>query len=135
MRRTGSDSRYERELGRKEWETIAIDVSATLWRGRVELALGGVLTALTLLLGQWTGGVLAVSAVVAVVGGTLVVRQARHRIVGWLGRVRVRRAWDDAVLDTGAARQPASRSTGRLPSTPWPPARCCGARATRLFGR
>lgn len=76
---------------RADWEALALDLAAAAWRCRVELGLLGALVVTQVLLGQWVGGVVAGAVVLAVVGGLLAVRPARHRITRLLRHARVRR--------------------------------------------
>lgn len=95
-----------RERARVECEALSRDVGAGLWRWRVELLLSVLVAAVWMLLAAVVGGVVAGVVVLVAVGGLLLARPARHRTIRLLHAARVRRGWERAVLDVGAATGP-----------------------------
>jgi hypothetical protein len=94
-----------RRRAQAEWEALALGLAAAAWWCRVELALLGGMVGAHLVLARWLGGAVA-AAVVGAVGALLAVRPVRHRVTAVLHGARIRRAWDRAVLDAGAAPGP-----------------------------
>src|SRR5215218_1968453 len=95
-----------RREAQAEWEALALGLAAAAWWCRVELALLGGMVVVHVVLARWLGGPVAAAVVVGAVGALLAVRPVRHRLATVLRGARVRRAWDRAVLDAGAARGP-----------------------------
>src|SRR5215218_6856328 len=95
-----------RREAQAEWEALALGLAAAAWWCRVELALLGGMVVVHVVLARWLGGPVAAAVVVGAVGALLAVRPVRHRIATVLHGARVRRAWDRAVLDAGAATGP-----------------------------
>lgn len=95
-----------RRQAQAEWETLALDLAAVTWRCRVELALLGGVAGAQSLLARQLGDPAAGAVVVAALAGLLAVRPVRRRVISVLRRARVRRAWDRAVIDAGAAKGP-----------------------------
>jgi hypothetical protein len=125
MRTHGTYRARERARGeaRAEWEALALGLAAAAWRCRVELALLGGLVVAHVVLAQQLGGPVAAAVIVGVMGTLLAVRSVRRRITTVLHVARVRRAWDRAVLDAGAATGP-FRGPRALAVTLSPPASC-----------
>jgi hypothetical protein len=94
---------WRRHDARGEWEALGLEALATAWRWRLELALLGGVAVIWLAVAEWLGRPVAGAAVVIGVGGMLAVRASRHLIVRALGCSRVRRAWERAAVDAGAA--------------------------------
>src|SRR5215207_3352932 len=95
-----------RRQAQAEWEALVLGLAAAAWWCRVELALLGGMVAAHVVLARWLGGPVAAAVVVGAAGALLAVRPVRHRITVVLHGARVRRAWDRAVLDAGAATGP-----------------------------
>src|SRR5688500_1241623 len=95
-----------REQARVEWEALARDLVAGLWRWRVELLVTAVMGTVWLVLRSVVDGLVAGAVAAVAVGGRVQVRTARDRTLRLFAAVRVRRAWERAVLDVGAARGP-----------------------------
>jgi hypothetical protein len=105
MRLAGRHGWVERHRpeARGEWEVLGVEAVATAWRWRLELAFIGGVAFIWLMLAGLLGRLPAGAAVLAVIGGLLAVRAGRRPIVRTLGRSRVRRAWERAAVDAGAA--------------------------------
>ena len=99
-----------RERPARRWrgdgETLLHDLAVGLWRWRVELAGAVVLVVAWRLLARGLGDVPAAVAVAALAAGVLVEPRSRRWLLEGLGRARVRRSWDHAVVDAGAAASP-----------------------------
>jgi hypothetical protein len=95
-----------RRPAQAEWEELALGLAAMAWRCRVELALLGGLAVIHMVLARSLGGPVAAAVVVGAVGALLTLRPVRRRATQTLHRARIRRAWDRAVLDAGAATGP-----------------------------
>jgi hypothetical protein len=95
-----------RRRAQAEWEELALGLAATAWRCRVELVLLGGLTAIHLALARSLGGSVAAAIVIGAVGGLLTLRPVRRRATRILRDTHLRRAWERAALDAGAASGP-----------------------------
>jgi hypothetical protein len=87
-------------------EALLRDLVVGLWRWRVELAGVLVLLALDRLLASVTTELVAAGVAAALAGGALVMERSRAWLLNTLRGARVRRSWDRAVLDVGAAAGP-----------------------------
>jgi hypothetical protein len=98
----------ERRTGhwRDGGEALLRDLAVGLWYWRVELAGVLALVALDRLLAAVVTELGAAAVVAALAGGALVMERSRVWLVDTFRAARVRRSWDRAVLDVGAAAGP-----------------------------